>query len=144
MTKYNDAKQFFLKKLSLDRVFAFVSRTDFFLLSQIQLASAESSRADGIYLSELAEFWNISITDASRIAKRLEEKGWIIWTFNEDKTCTWLRLSEVAIEKMEKQEEAMLNAQERITAVIPEEDLQTTIKTMQAIQELIESHEVFM
>lgn len=127
----------------MDRVFAFVSRTDFFLLSQIQLASAESSRADGIYLSELAEFWNISITDASRIAKRLEEKGWIIWTFNEDKTCTWLRLSEVAIENG-KQEEAMLNAQERIAAVIPEEDLQTTIKTMQAIQELIESHEVFM
>lgn len=144
MASFHDAEQLFLKKLSLDRVFAFISRTDYFLLTQIQDASSNSERDNGIYLSELAEYWKIPIADVSRIAKRLEEKGWIIWTFDENKTHTWLCLSDAALEKMEKQKHAMLAAFGRITSSIQEEDLQTTIRTVHTIQELIESQEIFM
>lgn len=113
-------------------------------MTQIQSAACNSIRDDGIYLAELAEYWRIPIADVSRIAKRLEENGWIIWSFDENKTHTWLCLSNVALEMMEKQKQAMVTAFDRILSTISEEDLQTTIRTVHAIQELIESQERFM
>jgi len=140
----NIKEDFFLEELNLDKVFALLSRADFYLLSQIQQAEEASEREEGVYLSELAGQWHIAIAETSRILKRLEAQGYIYWTFDPDKERTWIRLTETAHERMDNQKDNMAQVYDKVLEHIPSEKLKITFETMKTIQSLIDGHEIFV
>ena len=137
-------EDFFFKNLSVDKVFALFSRTDYYMLKQIQFAAEECSEPeDGVYLSDLAEHVGRSTVETSKIIKHLEDKGHIIWSIDDNKEKTIVKLSESAKEKMKKQTDTMKNLYEKIVAEIPKEDLDTTLDTVHRIRGMIEVSETF-
>lgn len=137
-------EDFFFKSISVDKVFALFSRSDYYMLKQIQLAEQEKGTADGVYLSDIAEHINRSTVETSKMVKHLESKGYIIWRIDDNKEKTVVRLSEKSKEMMKKQSDNMIEIYERIIATVPKEDLETTLKTIHAIREMIEVSETFV
>ncbi len=137
-------EDFFFKNLSVDKVFALLSRSDYYMLKQIQMSADESEGPqDGVYLSDLADHIGRTTVETSKIVKHLDDKGYIIWSIDDNKEKTIVKLSEKSKEMMLKQSDTMKDLYEKIIATVPKEDLDTTLKTVHAIREMIEVSENF-
>lgn len=137
-------EEFFFKNLSVDKVFALLSRSDYYMLKQIEMAACEDcDPKDGVYLSELAKRMGRTTVETSKIVKYLDDKGYIIWSIDENKEKTIVSLSEKSKDMMRKQSAAMKELYEKIIETVPKEDLDTTLSTVHTIREMIEASENF-
>ena len=85
MASDNKEEEFFLKSLNVERVFEIMERTDYFFIYNIRLCMEHSEIDGGVYLSELAEQMDMSVTDASKAVKNMEDKGYVAWKLDEKK-----------------------------------------------------------
>lgn len=132
------AEEFFLKSVNVESIFEFIERTDYLFLYSIKECVEKSDRHEGVYLSEVAEYMKLSISETSKMVKSLENKGYIIWKLDEKKERTYLVLTNKAIELSNCQKEKMIEAYEKIISNIQEDDLAVTQCTLRKIRQLME------
>ena len=132
------AEEFFLKSINVESIFEFVERTDYLFLYSIKECVEKSGCHEGVYLSEVAEYMKLSISETSKMVKSLENKGYIIWKLDEKKERTYLVLTNKAIELSNCQKEKMIEAYEKIISNIQEDDLAVTRCTLRKIRQLME------
>ena len=134
----NNGEEFFLENLNVESVFNIIERADYFFLYYIRQCMKTSEGEEGVYLSELAEKMNMSIVEASKAAKNLENKGYVTWKLDESKEKTYLLLTNKAVELMQSQRRKLLDAYQKITEGIRREDLEVTLLTLSKIKFLLE------
>ena len=137
----NRGEEFFLKKLNVESVFDIMERTDYLFLYYIKECMKDSKLEDGVYLSDLADRMHISVVEASRAAKNLENKGYVTWKLDSAKEKTYLSLTAKAVELGHSQRKRMLDAYERIISGIRKEDLEVTMLTLGKIRALLEERD---
>lgn len=130
-------EDFFLKSINVEKIFDVIERTDYFFLYNIKRCRERSELEEGVYLSELAEYMDISIPNASKAVKGLEDKGYVVWKTDKVKERTYIILTSKAIELMRGQRRRMLDCYEKITANIRKEDLEMMMLTLNKIRELV-------
>lgn len=134
----NTEEEFFLKSMNVEKVFAFLDRTDYFFLYNINKCMETSELEDGVYLSELAEFMSLPMAKISVTVKKLQEKGYVSWKTDMKEERTFITLTNSAKDLMERQKQHMTDAYEKIVTNISKADLETTTKTLGKIRDLIE------
>lgn len=135
--KWYPEEEFFLKKINLDRVFSLLDKSDYMLLYYIRHMEERKERADGVYLMELAEEMGLSIPDMSKLAQRLQDRGFVYWNTDVSKGRTYVKLTENAMKQMQSQKEKLTEYYEQMMREIPEEDLKTTISTIYKISKMM-------
>ena len=133
----NTEEEFFLKSMNVEKVFAFLDRTDYFFLYNIKKCMETSEWEEGVYLSELAEFMGLPMAKISITVKKLQEKGYVSWKTDMKEERTFITLMTSAKELMRRQKERMMNAYEKILTNIRKEDLETTLLTLSKIRDLL-------
>lgn len=133
-------EEFFLKSMNVERVFEIIERTDYFFLYNIKLCIEASEIEQGVYLSELAEEMNIPVIAVSKEIQRLEEGGYVEWKLDEKKEKTYIVLTNKAVELGQLQKRKFIEAYEKITNNISEEDMKITLLTLSRIRELMENN----
>ena len=133
----NTEEEFFLKSMNVEKVFAFLDRTDYFFLYNIKKCMETSELEEGVYLSELAEFMGLPMAKISITVKKLQEKGYVSWQTDMKEERTFITLTTSANELMRRQKEHMMNAYEKILTNIRKEDLETTLLTLSKIRDLL-------
>ena len=133
----NTEEEFFLKSMNVEKVFAFLDRTDYFFLYNIKKCMETSELEEGVYLSELAEFMGLPMAKISITVKKLQEKGYVSWKTDMKEERTFITLMTSAKELMRRQKERMMNAYEKILTNIRKEDLETTLLTLSKIRDLL-------
>ena len=133
----NTEEEFFLKSMNVEKVFAFLDRTDYFFLYNIKKCMETSELEEGVYLSELAEFMGLPMAKISITVKKLQEKGYVSWKTDMKEERTFITLTTSAKELMRRQKEHMMNAYEKILANIRKEDLEATLMTLSKIRDLL-------
>lgn len=131
-------EDFFLKSINVERVFGIIERTEYFLIYNIKKCMEKSEIAGGVYLSALAEAMELSIADASKAVKSLEEKGYVTWKLDEKKEKTYIVLTNKAIELGQAQKRKIVDAYKKITSNIGKEDMEVTLLTLSKIRQLLE------
>lgn len=134
----NSEEEFFLKSMNVEKVFAFLDRTDYFFLYNIKKCIETSELEDGVYLSELAEFMSLPMAKISVTVKKLQEKGYVSWKTDMKEERTFIMLTSSAKELMEQQKQHMIRAYEKISENVPREELEAVIQTLGKIRGLIE------
>lgn len=133
----NTEEEFFLKSMNVEKVFAFLDRTDYFFLYNIKRCMEASELEDGVYLSELAEAMNLPMSKISVTVKKLQEKGYVNWKTDMKEERTFITLTNSAKELMMRQRQHMMDAYEKIVTSVRKEDLETTLLTLSKIRQLI-------
>ena len=136
----NIGEEFFLEQISVEKIFALLERTDYFLLYNIQHCATRSHLENAVYLSDLATYMNISVTEASKAVTNLRDKGYLIWKTDEKKERTYVTLTSRAIELMRNQRQQLIDCYNEIVNSISSEDLKTTLMTIDRIRKIIEAH----
>ena len=138
MASDNKEEEFFLKSLNVERVFEIMERTDYFFIYNIRLCMEHSEIDGGVYLSELAEQMDMSVTDASKAVKNMEDKGYVAWKLDEKKERTYIVLTDKADDLGRKQKRKIMDAYEKITTNIRQEDMETTLLKLSKIRKILE------
>lgn len=86
-----------------------------------------------MYLSVLADTMNMAIPQISKAVENLRNKGDVSWKTNNEAGKTYVKLTSKAVELMRDERERMENCNKRILEEIGEEELDTTIRTIQTI-----------
>ncbi|MDD6444894.1 MAG: MarR family winged helix-turn-helix transcriptional regulator [Lachnospiraceae bacterium] len=136
--KGNIEEEFFLNSMNVEKVFAFLDRTDYFFLYHIKKCMETSKLKDGVYLSELAEFMDFPMAELSVTVKKLQEKGYVHWNTDMEEERTYITLTNKAKDLMERQKRHMIDSYEKIVTNIRKEDMETTLLTLGRIRQLIE------
>ena len=134
----NTEEEFFLKSMNVEKVFAFLDRTDYFFLYNIKKCMETSELEEGVYLSELAEFMGLPMAKISITVKKLQEKGYVSWKTDMQEERTFITLTNSAKDLMERQKQHMTQAYEKIITNISKEEMETTLQTLGNIRRLIE------
>ncbi|MGI6014089.1 MAG: MarR family transcriptional regulator [Oscillospiraceae bacterium] len=136
----NVGEDFFLKQISVEKIFALIERTDYFFLYNIQHCASCSNLENAVYLSDLATCMKISVTEASKAVRSLKDKGYVIWKTDEKKERTYVALTNRAVELMRNQRQQLVDCYNEIVNSISDEDLKTTLYTMDRVRKIIEAH----
>lgn len=96
-----------------------------------------SEIADGVYLSDLAEYMNMPMPDISKAIKKLEQKGYVEWHTDEKKERTYITPTTKAVSDMRNQRESLVSAYGKIVDNIDDNDLKTTIETIAKIRNIL-------
>ncbi|MCD7837700.1 MAG: winged helix DNA-binding protein [Clostridiales bacterium] len=130
----NLGEDFFLNRLSMEQVFAFLDQTDSFWLYHIQRCGAADGR---VYLSDLAAEMDVTVSVASKSIRALAEKGFVLWETDEKRERTYVSLTSRAKGLMDNQRQRMSTAYEQVISTIPREDLEITMNTMAKIRDIV-------
>ncbi|MCC8076558.1 MAG: winged helix DNA-binding protein [Clostridiales bacterium] len=132
----NLGEDFFLNRLSVEQVFAFLDQTDSFWLYHIQRCGAEDD-SGRVYLSDLAAEMNVTVSVASKSIRALAEKGFVLWETDEKRERTYVSLTSRAKGLMDSQRQWLSDAYEKVVRTIPQADLETTMSTMAKIRGIV-------
>lgn len=132
----NLGEDFFLNRLNMEQVFAFIDQTDSFWLYHIERCAAEAD-SDRVYLSDLAEEMDVTVSVASKSIRALAEKGFVLWETDEKRERTYVSLTTRSKELMASQRQRLSDAYEQVLRTIPQEDLDTTMNTMAKIRAIV-------
>ena len=138
MVSDNKEEEFFLKSMDVGRVFEIMERTDYFFIYNIKLCMEHSEIEGGVYLSELAKQMEMSVPDVSKAVKNMEDKGYVAWKLDEKKERTYIVLTDKANDLGRRQKRKIMDAYEKITTNIRQEDMETTLLTLSKIRQLLE------
>lgn len=78
-------EDFFLRSINIDNIFKTFEKADYLFLYSIKHCMENSEIEDGVYLSDLAEYMHMSITDISKAVKKLQQKGYVEWHTDDKK-----------------------------------------------------------
>ena len=118
-------EDFFLKSINIDNIFKTFEKADYLFLYSIKHCMENSEIEDGVYLSDLAEYMNMPITDISKAVKKLQQKGYVEWHTDDKKERTYITPTTKAVSEMHSQKESLVSAYSKIIANIDGEDLKT-------------------
>lgn len=138
MGQGENGEEFFLRNINTDKIFDLIGRTDYWFLYEIKRCMSDSASESGVYLSDLSDYMDISITEVSKEINKLSENGYVIWKTDEKKERTYVTLTNKSIELMACQRREMQQNYEKIMNSISKEDLEITLKTMGKIKKIIE------
>lgn len=130
-------EEFFLKSMNVEKVFNFIERRDYFFLYSIKSCMEQSGSEQRAYLSELAQFMNLSVPEISKAVKGLEEKGFVSWKTDEKKERTYVMFTAKAAELMQDQKKRIAESYDKIVNTIDRKDLEITLATLGKIRGLI-------
>lgn len=130
-------EDFFLKSINIDNIFKTFEKADYLFLYSIKHCMENSEIEDGVYLSDLAEYMNMPITDISKAIKKLQQKGYVEWHTDDKKERTYITPTTKAVSEMHSQKEGLVSAYSKIIANIDGEDLKTTIDTLAKIRKIL-------
>lgn len=130
-------EDFFLKSINIDNIFKSFEKADYLFLYSIKHCMENSEIADGVYLSDLAEYMNMPMPDISKAIKKLEQKGYVEWHTDEKKERTYITPTTKAVSDMRNQRESLVSAYGKIVANIDDNDLKTTIETIAKIRNIL-------
>lgn len=133
---FEQIEDFFSEELDMDRVFHSLERADYVLLRHIENIS-KSRDDDRVYLRELGESMGVGMQMLSRMITSVQDKGYVLWLTKEDKSGTYVVLTEGGIKRIEKEKEEMRETFSKIKRTIPHEDLEITLDTFQKISGII-------
>ena len=89
----------------LKKIFSKISMIDFTALKKVYGNTTEEHITEPIYLTQLSEQFNMTISQVSNAVKRLQTKGYIYW--EHDGKGTYIRLSETGHRLMQEQQEIL-------------------------------------
>lgn len=127
-------EDFFLKNINAGKVFEIIERADYAVLYTIRQMAGKQE--DPVYLSDLAAKMELPLQNASKAITQLEARGYVTWSMDEEKECTYVTLTKKAKSKMEEQRKRLMDAYQKISEEIKEEDIKTTIQTLSTIRAL--------
>lgn len=127
-------EDFFLKNINAGKVFGIIERADYAVLYTIRQMAGKQE--EPVYLSDLAEKMELPLQNASRAITQLETQGYVTWSMDEKRERTYVTLTSKAKQLMEEQRQRLIDAYQKISEEVPEEDIKTTIKTLSAIRSL--------
>ena len=130
-------EDFFLKSINIDNIFKSFEKADYLFLYSIKHCMENSEIADGVYLSDLAEYMNMPMPDISKAIKKLEQKGYVEWHTDEKKERTYITPTTKAVSDMRNQRESLVSAYGKIVDNIDDNDLKTTIETIAKIRNIL-------
>ena len=73
----------------------------------------------------------------SRMITSVQDKGYVLWLTKEDKSGTYVVLTDGGIKRIDKEKEEMRETFAKIKRTIPHEDLEITLDTFQKISGII-------
>lgn len=130
-------EDFFLESIDVGKVFQIIERADYLFLYNIKQCMKKTELEDGVYLTELAEYMELSIPDISKAVKKLQECGYVTWKMDEKKERTYVTLTNKAVENMHGQKRKLMEAYKKIIENVSKEDLEVTLHTMRKVRELL-------
>ena len=122
-------QRFYMDSEHMDVLFSEISLRDYMVL--IMLAHRLGIHKDKVYLSEISKELNMSITQVSRLVQRLQENGYVYW--EHDKTGTYIYLSEVGNEVLNKQQDTL---QKYFSRIIERMGLDNFLRVLDLMSEL--------
>lgn len=125
---------------SAQGVFEHLTPTEYIALHMIKKTSSEvATEDDKIYLQDLADKLELSIHQASKIARRLQERGLIIWSHDGDgEEGTYICETDMGVEAMKRQDAVL---EERYRNVIEEfgyDNLVQLLSEMKRLNEIMD------
>lgn len=131
-------EEFFLKNINIDNIFKYFEKTDYLFLYRIkQCLESNDNSENKVFLSDLAEYMNMSITDTSKAIKKLQQKGYVNWHTDDKKERTYITFTSKAISDMVNQKESLVKSYENIVSNVDSEDLKVTINTLSKIRNIL-------
>lgn len=131
-------ENFFLKYLNVDSIFDTIRRADYIFLFYVEELQKKSGQDEGVYLSDLAQALNMTIPQASRTARALQDQDLILWKTSSDKSRTYVQLTSNAIELMNYEEARMEEFYDAIADNIDASELEGMLATMKKIAAIID------
>ena len=128
----------FLKYLNVDSIFDTIRRADYIFLFYVEELQKKSGQDEGVYLSDLAQALNMTIPQASRTARALQDQDLILWKTSSDKSRTYVQLTSNAIELMNYEEARMEEFYDAIVDNIDASELEGMLATMKKIAAIID------
>ncbi len=89
----------------LKKIFSKISLVDYTMLRKVYGRTTEDHISEPIYLSSLAEQFDLKMSQVSSGVKRLQAKGYVYW--EHDEKGTFIRLSETGHRLMQEQQEIL-------------------------------------
>ncbi|MCC8065199.1 MAG: MarR family transcriptional regulator [Clostridiales bacterium] len=138
---YQQAEDFFLKRLNTDGVFKTVDRADYALLYAVAQCQSASQTTDRAYLYQLSEQMNQPIPRISRAIRHLQEKGYVTWKTDDELGRTYVKLTSIAVELMQDMKNSLRDYYVEIVNTVDSTDLETTLRTMKQISDIISARQ---
>ena len=129
--------ELFLFNPETEDIFSLLDKMDYVYLFNITEYLKSNPGEKRAYLSDLAEFFETPVSSVSRIIRKLENKGYVIWKMDENHERTYVELSNIAVELLKAQKEKLIRCSKIVHENIPEEELETTQKTLEKIQSIV-------
>ena len=130
------AEWFFLHNFDIDKVFNTIQRADYLTLYYIRMHQEEHP-GEKVYLADLAADMGLKVTELSKAAEKLQDKGFVVWKTDREAGRTYVELSSKAVELMAEEHDFMKRCYERLRAELGDEELHRTVKTMQRVTTIL-------
>lgn len=117
-------------------VFKEMSFLDYEILSLL-VKRLNLHTADKIYLSEVGTELNIPIQQVSMMTKNLQGKGLVYWNHDKSGKGTYIKLSELGKEKMDAQQQKLLDYFSSIVNRIGLETFKTILSQLEQLEEIM-------
>lgn len=89
-----------LKRVNSSMIFAGVTHREFFTMEILYEESEKNNSSKGVQVSKLADILKISLPQASRLLKNMEEKKYVIRTIDEDnRRNTYVEITGLGLKK---------------------------------------------
>ncbi len=139
MNNNYNAEDFFFRLPDMDRLYQSLEKADYTILYDILRLQRTKGETEKIYLSELAEFLNLSVTDTSKIVKKLQNRGYVDWSTTENNERTYIKITSYGVELMQDEARRMKKCYEEIKKKISQEDIDNAVGTFKKISAIIKS-----
>lgn len=137
MELYQQAEDFFLKRLDVDKIFSSLEKRDYALLYAIAQCQSAAQPTNRAYLYQLSERLEMPIPKVSKAIRHLQDEGYVTWKTDDELGRTYVKLTNTAIELMQDMKANLQDYYQEILNTVDSKDLETTLRTMKQISEII-------
>lgn len=128
---------FVMEKNSEESLFNIVDRADYLMLRYIDICRQKYPDQNRVYLVNLANEMEVPISEISKAATHLQDRNYVTWKTDESGRMTYVEITDLARSRMSAQEKRIERMKEKVMESISDEDLATTIRTMEKVAELV-------
>lgn len=128
---------FVMEKNSEEALFNIVDRADYLMLRYIDICRQKYPDQNRVYLVNLANEMEVPISEISKAATHLQDRNYVTWKTDESGRMTYVEITDLARSRMSAQEKRIERMKEKVMESISDEDLATTIRTMEKVAELV-------
>lgn len=128
---------FVMEKNSEESLFNIVDRADYLMLRYIDICRQKYPDQNRVYLVNLANEMEVPISEISKAATHLQDRNYVTWKTDESGRMTYVEITDLARSRMSAQKKRIERMKEKVMESISDEDLATTIRTMEKVAELV-------